>query len=160
MNSNQKFSRLFLLSFLTLFSFYFTAQSSIITGIVVDENKETMPGVNVKVFGKDGGTTTDFNGKYVIGVDSDSVKLIFSFIGYRNFTTELNGRNKIDVQLQLSTKSLDEVVVVGYGKTTVKELTGATVQVKGESIERLNIPRMDQALQGQVSGVTINTNSG
>ena len=62
--------------------------------------------------------------------------------------------------MQLATKSLDEVVVVGYGKTTVKELTGATVQVKGESVERLNIPRMDQALQGQVSGVTINTNSG
>ena len=55
---------------------------------------------------------------------------------------------------------MDEVVVVGYGKTTVKELTGATVQVKGASVERLNIPRMDQALQGQVSGVTINTNSG
>ena len=97
--------------------------------------------------------------KYTITVDSDSVKLKFSFIGYRNFTTAINGRNKIDVQLQLSTKSLDEVVVVGYGKTTVKELTGATVQVKGESVERLNIPRMDQTLQGQVSGVTINTNS-
>jgi TonB-linked SusC/RagA family outer membrane protein len=160
MSSNHNFSKLFLVSFLTLFSFYLTAQSSIVTGVVIDENKETMPGVNVKVVGKDGGTTTDFDGKYAITVDSDSVKLIFSFIGYRNFTTELKGRNKIDVQLQLSTKSLDEVVVVGYGKTTVKELTGATVQVKGESIERLNIPRMDQALQGQVSGVTINTNSG
>ena len=160
MPSNHNFSKLILVSFLTLFSFYFTAQSSIVTGVVIDENKETMPGVNVKVVGKDGGTTTDFDGKYAITVDSDSVKLIFSFIGYRNFTTELKGRNKIDIQLQLSTKSLDEVVVVGYGKTTVKELTGATVQVKGESIERLNIPRMDQALQGQVSGVTINTNSG
>ena len=136
MSSNHNFSKLFLVSFLTLFSFYLTAQSSIVTGVVIDENKETMPGVNVKVVGKDGGTTTDFDGKYAITVDSDSVKLIFSFIGYRNFTTELKGRNKIDVQLQLSTKSLDEVVVVGYGKTTVKELTGATVQVKGESIER------------------------
>ena len=57
-------------------------------------------------------------------------------------------------------EALDEVVVVGYGKSSIKELTGATVQVKGESVERLNIPRMDQALQGQVSGVTINTNSG
>ena len=160
MSLNHNFSKLLLVSFLTLISFYFTAQTSIITGSVVDENKETMPGVNVKVVGKDGGTTTDFDGKYAITVDSDSVKLIFSFIGYRNFTTAINGRNKIDVQLQLSTKSLDEVVVVGYGKTTVKELTGATVQVKGESVERLNIPRMDQALQGQVSGVTINTNSG
>ena len=118
MSSNHNFSKLFLVSFLTLFSFYLTAQSSIVTGLVIDENKESMPGVNVKVVGKDGGTTTDFDGKYAITVDSDSVKLIFSFIGYRNFTTAINGRNKIDVQLQLSTKSLDEVVVVGYGKTT------------------------------------------
>ena len=160
MSLNLKFSKSFLLFFFTLFSFYFTAQSSIITGVITDENKETMPGVNVKVIGEDGGTTTDFDGKYAIKVESDNVKLIFSFIGYRNFTTELKDRTKIDVQLMLSTKSLDEVVVIGYGKTTVKELTGATVQVKGESIERLNIPRMDQALQGQVSGVTINTNSG
>ena len=89
MISYQKFSRLFLLSFLIIFSLYFTAQSSIITGIVVDENKETMPGVNVKVVGKDGGTTTDFDGKYAINVDSDSVKLIFSFIGFASLILHL-----------------------------------------------------------------------
>ena len=84
----------------------------------------------------------------------------FSFIGYKKHIVQVNDQVKIDVQLKVSTESLDEVVVIGYGKTTVKELTGATVQVKGESVERLNIPRMDQALQGQVSGVAINTNSG
>ena len=71
---------------------------------------------------------------------------------------QVNDQTKIDVQLQVSSESLDEVVFISYGKTTVKELTGATVKVKGESVERLNIPRMDQALQGQVSGVAINTN--
>ena len=73
---------------------------------------------------------------------------------------EKYGKIKIDIQLKPSSENLEEVVVVGYGTSRVKELTGATVQVKGESIERLNIPRMDQALQGQVSGVTISTNSG
>ena len=153
-------SNLFLLSFLTLFSLIFTAQSSVVTGLVIDENKEGMPGVTVKIDGKSSGTTTNLDGKYSINIQNDSVRLIFSFIGYRDQAVDVNGQSNIDIQLQLATKSLDEVVVVGYGKTTVKELTGATVQVKGESVERLNIPRMDQALQGQVSGVTINTNSG
>ena len=156
----KNLSSLFLLSFLTLFSLIFTAQSSVVTGLVIDENKEGMPGVTVKIDGKSSGTTTNLDGKYSINIQNDSVRLIFSFIGYRDQAVDVNGQSNIDIQLQLATKSLDEVVVVGYGKTTVKELTGATVQVKGESVERLNIPRMDQALQGQVSGVTINTNSG
>ena len=156
----KNLSNLFLLSFLTLFSLIFTAQSSVVTGLVIDENKEGMPGVTVKIDGMSSGTTTNLDGKYSINIDNDSVRLIFSFIGYRDQAVDVNGQSNIDIQLQLATKSLDEVVVVGYGKTTVKELTGATVQVKGESVERLNIPRMDQALQGQVSGVTINTNSG
>ncbi|PDH49489.1 MAG: SusC/RagA family TonB-linked outer membrane protein [Bacteroidetes bacterium MED-G20] len=156
----KNLSNLFLLSFLTFFSLIFSAQTSIVTGIVTDENKEVMPGVTVKIDGNNVGTTTNLYGKYSINVENDSARLVFSFIGYRNQAIDINGQSKIDIQLQLSTKSLDEVVVVGYGKTTVKELTGATVQVKGESVERLNIPRMDQALQGQVSGVTINTNSG
>jgi TonB-linked SusC/RagA family outer membrane protein len=148
------------LSFLIFFSFPFFSQNLIITGKVVDENKETMPGVNIKVEGKEGGATTDLDGRYSITVDNQLNTLIFSFIGYKSQTVTVNDKIKIDIQLKPSSENLDEVVVVGYGTSRVKELTGATVQVKGESIERLNIPRMDQALQGQVSGVTISTNSG
>ncbi|MBI19033.1 MAG: SusC/RagA family TonB-linked outer membrane protein [Euryarchaeota archaeon] len=81
-------------------------------------------------------------------------------MGYKKQVVLVGGRNNINVNLKVMSEALDEVVVVGYGKSSIKELTGATVQVKGENVERLNIPRMDQALQGQVSGVTINTNSG
>ena len=148
------------LSFLIFFSISFFSQNLIITGKVVDENKETMPGVNIKVEGKEGGATTDLDGRYSITVDNQLNTLIFSFIGYKSQAVTVNDKIKIDIQLKPSSENLDEVVVVGYGTSRVKELTGATVQVKGESIERLNIPRMDQALQGQVSGVTISTNSG
>jgi TonB-dependent starch-binding outer membrane protein SusC len=148
------------LSFLIFFSFPFFSQNLIITGKVVDENKETMPGVNIKVEGKEGGATTDLDGRYFITVDNQLNTLIFSFIGYKSQAVTVNDKIKIDIQLKPSSENLEEVVVVGYGTSRVKELTGATVQVKGESIERLNIPRMDQALQGQVSGVTISTNSG
>tara|TARA_B110000879_G_scaffold32143_1_gene44107 strand:- start:1303 stop:4416 length:3114 start_codon:yes stop_codon:yes gene_type:complete len=148
------------LSFIIFFSFPFFSQSLIITGKVVDENKETMPGVNIKVEGIDGGATTDFDGRYSINVQNQQNILVFSFIGYKSQSVSVNDETNIDIQLKPSSENLDEVVVVGYGTSRVKELTGATVQVKGESIERLNIPRMDQALQGQVSGVTISTNSG
>lgn len=56
--------------------------------------------------------------------------------------------------------TIEEVLVVGYGSSTKKEFTGANSSLKGQSLEKLNIPRMDQALQGQIAGVTISTNSG
>ena len=154
------FSRLYLFVSFVIIAVSVSSQSFMVTGTVIDETKEGMPGVTVKVDGSDKGTTTDLDGKYALSVDDKSDKLVFSFIGYKKHIVQVNDQVKIDVQLKVSTESLDEVVVIGYGKTTVKELTGATVQVKGESVERLNIPRMDQALQGQVSGVAINTNSG
>ena len=154
------FSRLYLIVSFSIIAFSVSSQSIVVTGTVIDETKEGMPGVTVKVEGNDKGTTTDLDGKYIINVDDKTNKLVFSFIGYKKQIIQVNDQTRIDIQLQVSSESLDEVVVVGYGKTTVKELTGATVQVKGASVERLNIPRMDQALQGQVSGVTINTNSG
>ena len=154
------FSRLYLFVSFVIIAVSVSSQSFMVTGTVIDETKEGMPGVTVKVDGSDKGTTTDLDGKYALSIDDKSDKLVFSFIGYKKHIVQVNDQVKIDVQLKVSTESLDEVVVIGYGKTTVKELTGATVQVKGESVERLNIPRMDQALQGQVSGVAINTNSG
>ena len=157
---NNCFSRLYFFIVFSIFTFGAFAQSIMVTGTVIDELKEGMPGVTIKIEGNPSGTTTDLDGKYAISINDKNSILIFSFIGYKNQAIQVNDQTNIDVQLKLSSESLDEVVVIGYGKTTVKELTGATVQVKGESIERLNIPRMDQALQGQVSGVTINTNSG
>ena len=135
-------------------------QTVLVEGVIVDENKETLPGVTVKSVGEKGGVTSDLDGKYSITVNGESASLEFSYIGYKSQVVLVAGRTSIDIDMVISSESLDEVVVVGYGTSRVKELTGATVQVKGESVERLNIPRMDQALQGQVSGVTINTNSG
>ena len=74
--------------------------------------------------------------------------LEFSFIGYKKQVVLVGGRNSIDVNL--SNAEADEVVVVGYGKSSIKELTGATVQVKGENVERLNIYRMDQPFESGI----------
>ena len=148
--------------FIMLFSLshFISAQTVNVSGTITDENNEGMPGVTIKEVNGEAATTTNLEGYYKISVPSDTSKLEYSFIGYQKQVVLVGGRGVIDVNLKVKSEALDEVVVVGYGKSSIKELTGATVQVKGESVERLNIPRMDQALQGQVSGVTINTNSG
>ena len=137
------------------------AQLSTVNGIVKDEFNETLPGVNVLIKGASAGSTTNVNGEYSISSElNDSSVLVFSYVGYELQEVLIAGRSILNIQLEPSSESLDEYVVVGYGKTSVKELTGATAKVKGENIEKLNLSRMDQALQGQVAGVSINTNSG
>lgn len=154
------------LSILTTFCLLFfsaaaMAQVKTLTGTVEDETGVTIPGVNVKVRGTNAGTITDINGKYTLKAEvNDTTTLTFSFIGFETQSIPVAGRTTINATLKPATEVLNEVVVVGYGTSTKKELTGAAEKIKGESVERINIPRMDQALQGQVAGVTINTNSG
>ncbi|HAD97910.1 MAG TPA: TonB-dependent receptor [Cryomorphaceae bacterium] len=130
------------------------------TGKVVDETAQrSLPGVSVVVKGTGNGTVTDDDGNFSIVV-ADSDTLVFSFIGYQTYKQRVGSTTNFSIALREDATALDEVVVVGYGTSTKKELTGATTKVKGENITKLNIPRMDQALQGQVAGVSINTNSG
>ena len=137
------------------------AQLATVKGVVNDEFNETLPGVNVLIKGTSAGSTTNIDGEYSISTElNDSSVLVFSYVGYKVQEVLIAGRSILNIQLDPSSKSLNEYVVVGYGKTSVKELTGATAKVKGENIEKLNLSRMDQALQGQVAGVSINTNSG
>lgn len=144
-----------------LISIELSAQSVVISGVVSDEKGETIPGATVLIPNTSIGTTTDMDGKYSLSANmSDTLTLRFSFLGFETLNVPVLNRKKIDVILKPALSMLDEVVVVGYGTSTKKELTGATAKVQGENIQKMNIPRMDQALQGQVSGVAISTNSG
>ena len=146
---------------ISLISWGLYAQTTTVSGVVSDENGITIPGVNVVEKGTTNGTTTDMDGKYTISTSkSENLILSFSFLGFETSEIAAVGRSNINVVMKPSVAALDEVVVVGYGTSTKKEVTGATAKVQGESLQKLNIPRMDQALQGQVSGVAINTNSG
>ncbi|HET8859198.1 TonB-dependent receptor [Marivirga sp.] len=147
------------LAVILLFSFVSFAQDRTVSGTVTDENNSPMPGVNIIIKGTSDGTTTDIDGNYKVNVGQESV-LRFSFIGYSTVEYPVNSRSVLDVQLEPNFESLSEVVVVGYGSTTKKELTGAVVKVDGSKIEERNVPRIDQALQGQLAGVKISTNSG
>jgi len=131
-----------------------------ITGKVLDKKtNQTLPGVNVIVKGTTNGTSTDMEGNFSLKAQSTD-SLTFRFLGYREQTVAVGNQNTITVFMSEDAELLEQVVVVGYGTVKKKELTGATSTVEGEELTKLNIPRMDAALQGQVAGVTINTNSG
>jgi len=128
---------------------------------VSNEKNEALPFVSVAVKGLNKGTKTDFNGNYSLTVkDTSGLTLVFSTVSYFSQEILVGDQRQIIVKMIASSKELDEVVVVGYGEVKTKEITGATSKVAGDDIEKMNVSRMDQALQGQVSGVNISTNSG
>ncbi len=152
-------SRFLLSAFMVLFGFQMVAQSLTITGKVSEANGMSIPGVNIKVEGTSNGTMTDMDGNYLIKAEKGQV-LVFSFVGFKTQKRTVEKGGALDVTMEEEAALLGEIVVVGYGSSTKKELTGAAAKVEGAELKKLNVPRLDAALQGAVSGVTINTNSG
>ncbi len=129
-----------------------------VTGTITDSSNETLPGVTVMVKGKNEGAVTDFEGKYSVRVAKGDV-LVFSCIGFLSQEKMVNS-NTLDVSMEVDTKDLDEVVVVGYGVQKKSSVTGAISQVKSEDIENRTITTAEQALQGKTAGVQIIQTSG
>jgi len=149
-------SKNFLVSLLVfLISFNTTiAQDLVVNGVVSSsEDNSPIPGVSVVVKGTTNGTTTDFDGKYSLKVNTND-ELIFSYLGYENITIVVD-RSKIDVQLSVSVDNLEEVVIIGYGAVKKKEVTGAVAQLSADNIESISTTDLGTALQGQVAGVNI-----
>ncbi|RKR12388.1 TonB-linked SusC/RagA family outer membrane protein [Maribacter vaceletii] len=137
------------------------SQDFTITGNVKDASlKDPLPGVNVIVKSTINGTTTDFDGNFKISGVNSGDTLIFSYLGFVTKELYIEDNSPLQIIMQDDISVLDEVVVVGYGTSTKKELTGAVTVVGSESIEDLNPTQIDQALQGQVAGVQITTDSG
>lgn len=136
------------------------AQAVTVTGIVTDENGSSLPGVTVVLKNTTKGTTTDGAGKFSLSVPDGSGTLVFSFIGYLAQEVQIANRSTINIQLLPDAKALEEVVVVGYGEQKKSVVTGAISSVKSSDLENMPITRVEQALQGRVSGLTITANSG
>ena len=152
----QKLSIFLLFLFFALSTY---AQNSI-TGVVSDaESGETLPGVNVHIKGTTNGTITDINGNYAINV-SDSEVLVFSFVGYQEKEVIISNQTELNIALQVEALGLNEVVVVGYGTQKKSDLTGAISTVDMKELQSRQVSTIDQALQGQVAGVDVTTNSG
>ena len=129
-----------------------------ITGTVSDE-LGPLPGATVQVKGTSVGVTTDFDGNYSIEADSDAI-LVVSYLGYATKEVAINGQQTLNVQLQPDATQLEDVVVVGYGTTAKKDVTGAISSVKAEEIENLPVANVEKALQGRMSGVQVVNNGG
>jgi TonB-linked SusC/RagA family outer membrane protein len=131
-----------------------------VTGTVVSaEDNAPLPGVNISIKGAARGTITNIDGKYSVEVAENEI-LVFSFIGFVAQEVPVMGKSVINIELKDAASDLDEVVVVGYGVQKKKLNTGATVQVKGDNVQRQNTTSPLQALQGQTPGVNITSTSG
>lgn len=130
-----------------------------ITGRVTSAtDNEPLIGATVQVQGTQTGTVTDADGNYRVSA-SDGQTLLFSYIGYVTKRVKVNSAT-LNVQLEEDGKSIDEVVVVGYGTMKKKLVTGATTQIKGSDIQKLNTTNPLAAMQGQTPGVNIVSTSG
>ncbi|GAA4645318.1 TonB-dependent receptor [Pontixanthobacter gangjinensis] len=117
-------------------------------------------GVNVIVKNESRGTTTDFDGNYTVNDISKGDVLQFSYVGFQTQEITVGDQQTINVTLRTDSEALDEVLVIGYGTQSKKEVTGAVSVVGSETIEDLNPARVEQALQGTVPGVNITSTSG
>ena len=156
-NSKNLQKPLVLLCLLCLLPLGAMAQSTI-KGVVNDEAGEPVIGASVQVQGTKTATVTDFDGNFSVSAPSNAT-LIISYVGYVTETVSVQGRSNITVTLREDAQSLEDVVVIGYGVQKKKLVTGATVQVKGEDIAKLNTTNALEAMQSSTPGVQITQSS-
>lgn len=149
-------SNIFILFILSTFS---AISQQVITGTIINENGESLIGVNVSQIGTNNGSITDVDGKYSLTLIEGEKVLEFSYIGYATSTEEVGGRTTIDITLAEGSL-LEEVVVVGYGTQKKSDLTGSVASVGAEQITQVPSSRVDQVLQGRAAGVQVTQVSG
>ena len=141
-----------------LFYAHMNAQTTV-SGVVSDKNGP-LPGVSVLVQGTNNAVATDFDGKYQLPKVAAGSTLSFSFIGYKTQNIAIGNKNTINVVLVEDLQSLNEVVVVGYGKMKRSDLTGSIATVSDKAISQSVTTSIEQVLQGRAAGVQVSQNSG
>jgi TonB-linked SusC/RagA family outer membrane protein len=136
------------------------AQGKSISGIVKDASGEPLIGVNVLIKGTTNGTITGLDGDYQLHNVKSSDVLVVSYIGYLTQEVKIGNQAKINVTLKEDTKTLDEVVVIGYGSVKKKDLTGSVATVNSETLAAVPVASATEALQGKMAGVQITTTEG
>ena len=133
-------------------------QAKKVQGTVTDDMGPVI-GATVKIKGTNNGVITDFDGKYSINAKPGDV-LVITFVGAKPYEVTIGNASTYNIKLESNSQELEEVVVVGYGVQKKKLVTGATVEVKGENIAKLNTTQVLGALQSQTPGVNIQASSG
>ncbi|MGA0555643.1 SusC/RagA family TonB-linked outer membrane protein [Larkinella sp. VNQ87] len=131
-------------------------QERTISGQVLSSEDNTpLPGVNIAVKGSTRGTTTDAEGKYRLAIPSNDAVLVFSSVGFISQEITAGTRTTLTISLKADDRTLNEVVVVGYGTQKKSQLTGAITQVTAKEIQEMPITNLGQALQGRAAGVDV-----
>ena len=130
-----------------------------IQGVVTDANGEPIIGANIMIEGTTTGTITDFDGRFTLDVPENAT-LQISYIGFVSQNVKVNGRKDITVKLVEDAKTLDEVVVVGYGTMKKSDLTGSVSSITSDNFKLGTDLTPQQLMQGAFSGVNISQNSG
>lgn len=128
-----------------------------VSGTVTDANGETVIGATVMVKGTTNGAATDMDGKYALKNVPADATIVFSSLGYKTVEEKVNGRSVIDVVMSGDQQLLDEVVVVGYGSLSRKELTSSIVQVDKDQFQQGGMNNVMEMLTGKVAGLNVST---
>src|SRR5690348_12918485 len=132
---------------------------SVITGTVSDSTGKGIPGVSVTVIGTNKGTATDLNGKYSIQAEPTAT-LMFTSTSYTPVERAVNNQSVVNVTMASAAQQLGEVVVIGYGTSQKKDLTGSVAQVNAKDFQTGQITNPEQLIAGKVAGVSIISGGG
>ncbi len=131
-----------------------------ISGKVLDDQGQTLPGVSVVLKGTTTGSVTDAQGVYSVNAPNLNGSLIFSYIGYVSQEVQIGGKSTIDIKLDTDTKSLNEVIVVGYGTQKKETITGSVASVKGTDLVKSPAVNLSNSIAGRLPGVFAVNRSG
>jgi len=147
--------------FIALFPASSFAQTLVpVTGTVSDNTGAILAGVQVVEKGTTRATITDAKGQFTLNVANYDATLTFSFLGYVTRNLALNGRTRVQVPLDEDNKTLDQVVVIGYGSQSKKDITGSVAVVSDKIVNDRMVTSIEDALRGQIAGVRVNSTDG
>ncbi|MBK8090218.1 MAG: TonB-dependent receptor [Chitinophagaceae bacterium] len=151
----------FFLLMLLMCSTTLFAQTRQIKGKVTDENDAPLFGVSVVVAGSKQGTQTDANGNFKLDAPgTGKVSLVFSFTSYKRVTVVSDGTSEVQVKLEKDVTALEDVVVVGYGTSKRKDLTGTVSSIGGPELSKIPVSSAAEAITGRLPGVQVTTTDG
>lgn len=156
--SARAIKKTFSLALFLVLSLLAFSQQRTVTGKVSGPDSKPIFGVSVSVKGGNTGTTTSADGTFSISMPANSDVLVFTYIGYDPQEVSVKGTGSVDITLQPQTTNLNEVVVIGYGTSKRKDLTGSVSSVNAAAIEKVPVTTLDQALQGRAAGVQVTNN--
>ena len=137
------------------------AQNKTVSGTVTSGTGEALSGVTVTVKGTQAATTTNSSGHYVISMPStENATLVFSYVGSEDKEVTVGTRTNVDISLVITSSTLNDVVVIGYGTVKRKDLTGAVSSVSGKEIATAAVVNVAQAMQGKLPGVSVVSQDG